>query len=68
MFMKILKFLDCLYVVKRILSWIFHTVNLAWLLYNESFRNRYSNSYDYIVRSSYPRGYGFSSTYAGKLG
>ena len=67
MFAKIFKFLDCLYVVKRILSWIFHTVNLAWFLYNDSLRNRYTNGYEYVMKGTYSRGYGYSSTFAGKL-
>lgn len=39
------KLLDKLYVVKRVLSWLFHTVNLVMLMKTRHFRNRYSNVY-----------------------
>lgn len=52
-----LKILDKLYVVKRLLSWLFHTINLGWLLHSQAFRNRYSNAYGYTVYYEMPSHY-----------
>ena len=49
----LLRILDNLYIVKRILSWLFHTVGLYLLVKRERTWGRYSASWRYVAEPTY---------------